>query len=128
MTNATVTTAPDLHWKTYLKAVVFLAPPLLTWAVLTVFVAPKIKQLCADANAGPFTLFTVMDFVQDYWLLLMCGAVGLLLLLEWRLPVWRSYRRAWLGTFVFLLNSVVILGMANLLIIAAIAGPQIINR
>ena len=76
-------------WSTYLKGAVFLAPPILIWTALVIFVVPKVKQICADAGAGPFTVFGVMDFVQDNWMLIVAALLGLVVLLEWKSGLWR---------------------------------------
>ena len=115
-------------WSTYLKGAVFLAPPILIWTALVIFVVPKVKQICADAGAGPFTVFGVMDFVQDNWMLIVAALLGLVVLLEWKSGLWRRWRNWVIGTAVFLINTAVIFGLASLLVVAAIAGPMLINR
>jgi hypothetical protein len=121
----------EAPWKTtatYLKAASFLAPPLLIWTAITIFIAPKIKQICADSGAGPFTAFQVMDFAQDNALTLTVAAVAIIILLEWKSALWRRWRKYTLGTAVFLINTAVILGLASLLLIAALAAPIMANR
>ena len=113
---------------TYLKAGSFLAPPLLIWTAITIWVTPKMKQICADADAPPFAAFKVMDFAQDNVLILAFAAVAIIILLEWKSVLWRRWRKHSVGIAVFLINTAVILGMASLLIIAAITAPMLINR
>ena len=113
---------------TYLKAASFLAPPLFIWTAITIWVTPKVKQICADADAPPFTAFKIMDFAQDNWLILTVTLLAIIILLEWKSNLWRRWRKYTVGTAVFLINTAVTLGLASLLVIAAIAGPMLINR
>ena len=115
-------------WRTYLKAAVFLGPPILIWTALMIFVVPKVKQICADAGAGPFTIFGVMDLLQSYWMVVTCVLAGLVALLEWKSDLWRRWRNWTIGTAVFVINTAVIFGLASLLVVAAIVGPMLINR
>jgi hypothetical protein len=116
------------RWKTYLKGAVFLGPPLLIWTALMIFVVPKVKQICAEAGAGPFTVFGVMDFLQDNWMVMTAVLVGLVALLEWKSGLWRRWRNWTIGAAVFLINTAVIFGLASLLVVTAIAGPMLMNR
>jgi hypothetical protein len=116
------------RWRTYLKAAVFLGPPILIWTGLMIFVVPKVKQICADAGAGPFTVFGVMDFVQDNWMVIAAVLMGLVALLEWKSGLWRQWRSWTIGTAVFVINTAVIFGLASLLVVTAIVGPMLINR
>ena len=112
-------------WKVYLNAAIFLGPPLLIWAALAVFVTPKVKQLCADAGAGPFTIFQVGDFVQENVFVLAGLVLGFVVLLEWKSVLWRRWRKGLLGATAFVINTAVIFGMANLLVVTAIVGPML---
>ena len=116
------------RWRTYLKAAVFLGPPILIWTALMIFVVPKVKQICADAGAGPFTIFGVMDLLQSYWMVVTCILVGLVALLEWKSGLWRRWRNWVIGAAVFVINTAVIFGLASLLVVTAIVGPMLINR
>jgi hypothetical protein len=123
--------AKELRWlrtTTYLKAGSFLAPPLLIWTAITIWVTPKVKQICADADAPPFAAFKVMDFVQENAITLTSAAVAVILLLEWKSAFWRRWRKYAVGTAAFLINTAVIVGMASLLLIAAMAAPMLVNR
>jgi hypothetical protein len=118
---------------TYLKAAVFLAPPVLIWTALMIWVVPKVKQICADAGAlpfseWPFTVFRMLDFVQENWMVIAAGLVGLVALLEWKSGLWRRWRNWMIGTAVFVVNTAVILGLASLLVLTAIVGPMLIHR
>ena len=113
---------------TYLKAASFLAPPLFIWTAITIWVTPKVKQICADADAPPFIAFKIMDFAQDNWLILTAGMLAFIILLEWKSLHWRRWRKYTVGTAVFLINTAVILGLASLLLIVAIAAPALLHR
>ena len=128
-----INTAPpkETSWATtatYLKAASFLAPPLLIWTAITIWVTPKVKQICADADTPPFTAFKIMDFAQYNWLILSAAILAVILLLEWKSSLWRCWRKYTIGTAVFLINTAVILGMASLLLITAIAAPALLHR
>ena len=120
-------------WSIYLKGAVFLAPPVLIWTALMVFVVPKVKQICADAGVGPITnwpfrIFSVSDFVQDNWLVMAGLLIAVVVLLEWKSTLWGRWRNWTIGTGVFLINTAVLFGLASLLIVTAIAGPMLIHR
>ena len=115
----------EARWATYVKAASFLVPPLLIWTAITIWVAPKLKQICADAGAGPFAAFKVMDFAQDNALTLTLTAISIILLLESKSALWRRWRKYSIATAVFLINTVVILGLASLLLIAAVVAPTL---
>ena len=121
------------RWKTYSKAAVFLGPPVLIWTALMIFVVPKVKQICADAGAlpfsdWPFTVFGMLDFVQENWMLMAAALLAAVALLEWRSGLWRRWRNWTIGTAVFVINTAVIFGLASLLVVTAIVGPMLINR
>ena len=120
-------------WTAYLKGVVFLGPPILIWTALMIFVVPKVKQICADAGAGPFTdwpftVFGMLDFVQGNWMVMAAVLVAGVALLEWKSGLWRRWRNWTIGLAVFVINTAVIFGLASLLVVAAIVGPMLINR
>ncbi len=114
----------------YLKAAIFLAPPLLIWTAITLYVTPIIKRICADTDAPPFAAFAVIDFAHDNALILILAAVAIVILLEWKaarsshLLRWRKYA---VGTAVFLINTAVLIGLGSLLLIAAIAAPGLLD-
>jgi hypothetical protein len=108
---------------TYAKALSFLLPPIGVFAVATVFVLPKIKQMCADVGYDPRAIFGPMDFVIDQkWVLLVLMAMLFCAMEQW-LPFWRRHRASFVALFVFVVNSAVLTQLVCALFVAALVGP-----
>jgi hypothetical protein len=126
--------APEAGWRTYLKAGVFLAPGILAWAFVAVYVLPKFKQIWRDADLidnriSEFQwIIGGVSFAMDHigLVLLLTGAA--LVALEFTGEVWRRFRRPVLGGLVFVFNSAMIVGLVGACLTAAIAGPALAQR
>jgi type II secretory pathway component PulF len=116
-------------WWTYLKAILFLGPPVGAWAVLQIFCIPKLKQICADAGVFPGqTLFHTADFVMEHGLFLLAMAILIIGAFELASNKWRQYRGMILGLFIFIVNSAAIISISGMLIVALIAAPALLHR
>ena len=82
----------------------------------------------AVATAAAAKCQDLLDFAQDNGLILAFAVVAIIILLEWKSVLWRRWRKYTVGAAVFLINTAVILGMASLLIIAAITAPMLVHR
>jgi hypothetical protein len=122
-------TSPEPGWRTYLKAAAFLTPPVAIWALSSVFVFPKLKQVWVNAGFADSTLLGFMrtsDFCMRHGALLGAGLIALLLLVEWRKGRWwPRYRRASVGTLVFLLNSAVLVLIWVMFCLAVVVAPAL---
>jgi len=116
-------------WWTYLKAVLFLVPPVGAWAMLQVFCIPKLKQICADAGLFPGQiLFQTADFVMEHGFFLLAITVLVIGSLELASSKWREYRRMILGVFIFVVNSAAIVSISGMLIVALMVAPALLRR
>jgi len=116
-------------WKTYLKASAFLTPPVGIWALSCIFVFPKLKQIWRDAGFMDSTMMGFMqtsDFFMRHGVVMTVGVLVVLFLMEWRSGGWWArYRRASVGTLVFLLNSAVLVLIATMLCSAMVVAPAL---
>ena len=130
MNTSSVNPVSEPRWKTYLKAMTFLTPPIFIWALSCIFVFPKLKQIWRDAGFMDATMMGFMqtsDFFMRHGMVITLGVVAALLLVEWRSGGWwPRYRRASVGTLVFLLNSAVLVLFAAMLCSAMIAAPALL--
>src|SRR5882672_1325630 len=119
----------ELWWRTYLKAAAFLLPPVAIWAISCVFVFPKLKTLWRDTGFMDETMLGFMrasNFFEEHGVLIGAGVIALLSLLEWRKGVWPRYRRASVGTLVFLLNGAVLILLLAMLCSAVIVAAGLL--
>jgi hypothetical protein len=124
----TTNTNIEPRWATYLKAAVFLVPALGLWTLSTVFIFPKLQQICRDAGVAIPSVYRLTNFVTEY-IVLLCGAVILALIgLEWRASKWPKYRRASVGIAVFLLNTAVMILIFVMVVLAILAAPGLAGR
>jgi len=127
-------TTPDaIHmeptWATYLKAGGFLLPALSLWAFATVFLFPKVQQICRDAGIAVPGFFravmALMGLFREHGLMIFCLTALVLGVFEWRSVKWPRYRRASIGLGVFLLNSAVLLVITSMFTLALMAAPAL---
>jgi hypothetical protein len=123
---------PNTHveprWATYLKASAFLLPAVSLWALSVVFIAPKLKQICAHAGGVPLPSFVNgMLALTQHATLIIIAAILVLAGLEWRSTAWPRYRRATVGIGTFLLNSVVLIAIFLMVVSALLAAPALIR-
>jgi hypothetical protein len=101
------------------------------WALSCVFVFPKLKTLWRDTGFMDETMqgfIGASDFFMQHGVLICFGVVALLSLLEWRRGVWPRYRRASVGTLVFLLNGAVLILIFVMLCSAVIVAAGLLPR
>jgi len=117
------------RWATYTKATAFLAPAVCLWALSILYVVPKVQQICLEAGGYRLPGFVrVMIGLSEHGVLI-CGAIVLLLgLLEWRSTAWPRYRRATVGVGTFVLNSVVLVSIFILVIVALTYAPALFRH
>lgn len=118
-------------WRTYLKAVTFLAPAVAVWALSGLFVFPKLKTLWRDAGFEDPTALGFIgasDFFMRHGTLICLAVVALFGLLEWRKGIWPRYRRVSLGTLVFLLNAAVLVLILAMLCSATFVAAGLLSR
>jgi hypothetical protein len=126
------------RWATYLKATAFVMPTTLAWLLCTVFLMPKLRQVCEQAGTSFFkfkdapAIFQTFAFVGQLMMfltqhaLLLIGTLFLVLaLLEWRSALWPHYRRTALGFGTFVLNLVVLVSIMLLVVTAIVAGANL---
>jgi hypothetical protein len=117
-------------WRTYLRSAAFVAPALLAWGFVAVFVFPKYKQMWVDTKLMDSEYQWIMSSVAfgfDH-LNIICAFLALpLLMLEF--TRWRSRYRPgiWAG-LAFLLNTTILVTLAGVCMIGAIAGPAMAHR
>ena len=125
----TLSTNIEPRWATYLKATTFLLPAVCLWLLATVFLIPKLQQICATADAAPLpTIINVMmTLTQHGWL--VAGAIVLtLVLVEWRWHQWPRYRRAAVGFGTFLLNGVILISIFMMVVAAVMVAPALLHH
>jgi len=130
LTNNMNTSNPNLEptWATYTKASVFVAPAVLLWAPFMIFVFPKVNEVCLDAGMRLPFAYRCGWVVKDHFAIIGAGLLLAIGLLEWRVGRWARYRRAVLGTAVFLLNSTVLVWIAGTVVLALMADPALIQH
>jgi hypothetical protein len=132
---------PEPRWATYFKGAAFVLPALFLWTLSAVFIIPKLQQIARDAGLptstapGASDIWNLMRhtvgltlFLSDHVLLIAGAAIGLFILLEWRSAKWPRYRRATVGTGVFLLNSLVLVSIFIMLLVAIVIAPGLAPR
>jgi hypothetical protein len=119
---------PPNGWKTYGKAILFLAPPSLAWMLAEVFIMPKLKQLCSDAGGVNSALFTVTDNIVRYGVWAAALFIAALVTLEFLSSSWPRYRAIALGIFVYLCNSAVLVSLFCTLVVFGLIAPVLLRR
>lgn len=124
----------DSRWTTYLRSVVFLAPALCLWILASIFVTPQLNLIwmksggqVSDLNSLGNLLhlnLSFMNLFKDNLLYFFAFAIVALVFLENRSRRWPRYRRAVIGSGVFLLNFIVLLSFAILFLAATVAANQ----
>jgi hypothetical protein len=115
-------TNPEPAWATYLKSGAFLLPAVTLWLIVVFFIFPKFNQICHQAGVAiPAIYYFVLSLMQHS--ILIGGAlVAAIALLERRSDRWPRYRRASLGVGVFALNSVVMVLITVMVVLAIISA------
>ena len=123
---------PDVEprWATYSKTITFILPAVLLWVASSMFVAPKLKQICQVSGTNfPKPLLaalTLSDLFKNN--LIVCSALFfcILAILEWRSNAWSRHRRLVFGVATFTLNSVALITITALFILAVIAAANLL--
>ncbi len=126
------TSSPDtnmqLAWATYLKSGAYVLPAITLWMLVIVFVFPKLNQMCHSAGVTiPGVYFLALSLTQ-HGLLVGGGFLAALFLLESRSNIWPRYRRATVGVGVFVMNSVILVLIAVMVLLATIAANNLSNH
>ena len=117
------------RWATYVKAAAFLAPAVCLWLFSTVFLIPKLKQLCADAGGDPLpSVIRLMIFLTQHGVFISGAIILMFVLLEWRSSQWPRYRRATVGIGTFLLNAAVLISIFLMVVTALLTAPALLHH
>jgi hypothetical protein len=119
------------RWRTYVKSALFIAPALLAWAFIAVFVFPKLQQMWVDSKMMDSEFQWMMSSLQVAMMntKLICALpIILFVVLEFTGDWWPRYRRAVVGAFVFVFNTTIVIGLTGACLVAAIAGPALMHR
>jgi hypothetical protein len=123
MNTSIPTSNVEARWASYLKAGTFLAPSLILWTFSCVFMVPKLKQICDNAGfALPIILQATLG-LASHPVLILAAMISPIFLLEWRSVGWPKYRRATLGTGVFVINALILLLITLMVFSALMAAP-----
>jgi hypothetical protein len=115
-------------WVTYLKAGAFLLPAVLLWTLSVIFIVPKLQQICRDAGGVPLpTMLQGMFSASEYAMWIVLGIIASIGALEWRSTAWPRYRRAVVGVGAFTLNSIVLIAIFMMVVLALLAAPGLMG-
>jgi hypothetical protein len=122
------------RWATYLKASAFLMPTACAWLFSAIFLLPKVQEISLAAGSTVYhfskapAIFQAAALIGQIMVFLTahCFSAGgtvvlAIILLEWSSNGWSRYRRAFVGTGIFLFNFAVLLSI-TLIVVSAIIG------
>lgn len=128
----TLSSDADLEppWKTYLKGVVFLLPAVILWEAVSVKCVPILVNIWENSepykgSAEVFWNFS-MFFVR-YGFSILAAMIVVFVLFELFSRAWTHYRRSVVGGVVWLLNFIVICGLAALFTLTLIVFPGLLK-
>ena len=128
-TNMNTSSNPEPAWATYLKSGAFVLPATLLWLFVAIFVFPKFNEVVSQSGVWmPGFLRVAWDlvFFLTHYLVPIGGVLIIaLILLEWRFAKWPRYRRAAFGIGAFVLNSVVLISITAMVVLALVAAPAL---
>ena len=130
MNSPSRTIGIEPSWRTYLKAVVFLIPPILVWVGSCIYLFPKAQEIWRDTGFSegwaivPLQMALLLTENASFMLV---GAIAVLAWLEWRAEAWPRFRRATLGTVAFLLNTTTLVLLTTILTALLMAAPALAN-
>jgi hypothetical protein len=125
---------PEPRWATYFKGAAFVLPALFLWTLSAIFIIPKLQQIAQNVglptapgasdiwNLARNTIGLTL-FVSEHALSIVGALLALFILLEWRSEKWPRYRRVTVGTGAFLINSLVLVSIFILLLVAIVIAP-----
>lgn len=124
----------DSRWATYFRAVVFLLPAVALWTLAATYVTPAFTEIWEQVRnnqKAPADLarllrldLDIMNLLKDNLWMSALACVLALGLLEWRSKRWPRYRRAVIGSGVFLVNFAVLFNLALLFLAATFAARE----
>jgi hypothetical protein len=142
--DVSMNTSPTLEpgWATYLRSLAFLVPAVAIWMLATTFImpqmnaitqAPKVHETWSKVAASPAIVFVRVGRLntalggefRDHLLLILGAAALALGLLEWRSVRWPRYRRAIIGSGVFLLNVLFVLSLGIMFLMTALEAQAL---
>ena len=119
------------RWATYIKAAGFLVPAVSLLAFSSVFLVPKVQQICRDAGLAVPILFRIVIAmvlnIREHGMLIVGAILLMLALLEWRSGKWPRYRRSSIGFGVFVVNSAVLVLITAMFTLALMAAPALLH-
>jgi hypothetical protein len=121
----------EAGWRTYLRSATFIAPALLAWAFLAVFVFPKFQQMWVDSKMMDSEyqwMMSLLAFAMANMRMICLIALVSFIGLEFTGNWWPRYRRTAAGATVFLFNMAIIVGLTGICVVGAIAGPALMRH
>jgi type II secretory pathway component PulF len=117
-------------WKTYLKGAGFLLPALIFWEVVCFKCVPILVAIVQNSgarlgSAEGFWNFSM--FVVRHGLLIFAALIVAFVVFELFSRAGNRYRRRAVGGAVWLLNSIVICGLAALFTVTLIVFPNLLK-
>jgi hypothetical protein len=124
----------DSRWATYLRSILFLLPALALWVLASTYVTPQFHAIwIKSAGNSPALLdqllrldLAIMYLIKDRFLYIATAILLSLALLEWRSHLWPCYRRAVIGSGVFILNLAIVFSFAVMFLCATFAAQQLL--
>ncbi len=117
-------------WKTYVKAVVFVTPAVSALAFSMIYLLPKLQEIWKQAGFSEPSAYQALSLaafaLQNGFLILLALAL-ILALLEWRSTLWPRYRRAFVGTATFIVNTTVLIFITAMFATALMAAPALMH-
>jgi hypothetical protein len=125
----------DSRWATYLRSILFLLPALALWVLASTYVTPQFHAIwIKSAGNSPASLdqllrldLAIMSLIKDHIFYIAAAVLISLALLEWRSRLWPRYRRAVIGSGVFILNLAIVFSFAVMFLCATFAAQQLLN-
>jgi hypothetical protein len=131
-TNMNTSSNLEPAWATYLKSGAFVLPATILWLFVVIFVFPKFNEVVSQSGVWmPGFLRMAWDlvlFLTHYMLPIGGALIIALVLLEWRSAKWPHYRRAAFGIGAFVLNSVVLISITAMVVLALVAAPALAHH
>jgi hypothetical protein len=118
------------RWKTYLKGVGFLLPAIILWEAVCFKCVPILVNMLQNSgshlgSAEGFWSFSL--FFVRYGFSILAAILVVFVLFELFSRAWKPYRRSVVGGVVWLLNSIVICGLASLFTVTLIVFPSLLK-
>lgn len=123
----------DTRWLTYFKALIFVLPSVVTWRFTCVWIIPKLREIfeAADLDLRTYGWLwhapSILISLSDHGLLICVVLLVIVALLEVYSRRWRQYRRITASILVWAVNVAVLVGLANLLVLATVAAPSLVQ-